>query len=543
MRYRKDFRTIHKDDVMDKFYYAQRLHQEGQLTEAERCYRQLIKKNPEHGESLHHLGILCAQRQDYHAALSYLTQATVQLPQCATLYNHLGNVRKKLQQYPAAIAAFQTALQLNPQFAEAYNNLGNIYFSTNDPTTAIHYYQQALAQAPHYPDACYNLGLAYLRAQEHSLALAAFNRLLMMTPLHVGAHYQLGMLHMTLQQPTHALTHFAQVLEINPNYREAHANSGLCYLQQQDYHNARIHYRAALDLDPNDNDAEYQLAIIAKEFNNLDLALQHYLAILARDPQHVAAHNNAAVCFLKKQLPTLALQHFKQAQDLGYTNPSIDYMITALSHTTIPDKAPDAYIKNLFDHYAHHFEQHLRNGLDYQVPELLFAVLQRLNGSRVYSSMADLGCGTGLCGSQFKAIVKYLVGVDLSTGMLAQARDKNIYDELIEADMVDYLKRSTRQFDVITVADVIVYLGDLQPLFQSIAQSLTRGGWCLLSSEIGTEQNYTLTASGRFSHHPDYLKTVALQNQLVVIASELHPTRLEYGAKIVGLITVLRRAE
>jgi predicted TPR repeat methyltransferase len=37
-------------------------------------------------------------------------------------------------------------------------------------------------------------------------------------------------------------------------------------------------------------------------------------------------------------------------------------------------------------------------------------------------SMLDLGCGTGLAGAAFRPQVDWLVGVDLSPGMIAEAR-------------------------------------------------------------------------------------------------------------------------
>ena len=42
----------------------------------------------------------------------------------------------------------------------------------------------------------------------------------------------------------------------------------------------------------------------------------------------------------------------------------------------------------------------------------------------------DAGCGTGLCGPLVAPHAQRLTGVDLSAGMLAQASEKGVYDEL-----------------------------------------------------------------------------------------------------------------
>jgi predicted TPR repeat methyltransferase len=59
----------------------------------------------------------------------------------------------------------------------------------------------------------------------------------------------------------------------------------------------------------------------------------------------------------------------------------------------------------------------------------------------------DAGCGTGLCGTIIAPFACRLVGVDLSEGMLAHAKDKNVYHRLVKAELgsicVTTAKRST----------------------------------------------------------------------------------------------------
>ncbi|KMO28240.1 methyltransferase type 12, partial [Methylobacterium tarhaniae] len=101
-----------------------------------------------------------------------------------------------------------------------------------------------------------------------------------------------------------------------------------------------------------------------------------------------------------------------------------------------------AYVRALFDGYAGRFERHLVEGLGYCGPALIRAALERLRGPEVrFGRVLDLGCGTGLMGRALCGIAGTLTGIDLSPGMLAEARRTGLYARLQEGDLRDVLSR------------------------------------------------------------------------------------------------------
>ena len=56
-------------------------------------------------------------------------------------------------------------------------------------------------------------------------------------------------------------------------------------------------------------------------------------------------------------------------------------------------------------------------------------------------TVLDLGCGTGLMGQYLRDNAAQLIGIDLSAAMLEEARNKQIYDALVEGDIVEYCRR------------------------------------------------------------------------------------------------------
>src|ERR1700722_4221582 len=102
------------------------------------------------------------------------------------------------------------------------------------------------------------------------------------------------------------------------------------------------------------------------------------------------------------------------------------------------DAAPamtETYVRRLFDQYAGRYDAALIERLDYRGPALLRAAV----GAVVcpaglpmrFGSVLDLGCGTGLAGAAFRPLADWLVGVDLSPAMTAQAETKKLYDRLV----------------------------------------------------------------------------------------------------------------
>ena len=104
--------------------------------------------------------------------------------------------------------------------------------------------------------------------------------------------------------------------------------------------------------------------------------------------------------------------------------------------------------------------------------------------------------------------------------MLAQAREKGVYDTLVEAELLGYLQENTQHYDLIVAADVLPYSGDLRPLFDALQQRLTPQGLFVFSSEISLDEPWALQDSARFCHHPDYLHQLCDEHNLEILFEE-----------------------
>src|SRR5262249_57510853 len=100
--------------------------------------------------------------------------------------------------------------------------------------------------------------------------------------------------------------------------------------------------------------------------------------------------------------------------------------------------------------------------LSYRAPALVAAMLEDAGLEQAHRlDVLDAGCGTGLCGALVAPFARRLVGLDLSEGMLAHAKDKNVYHALIKAELTDYLRDHSEAFDLIVAAAALLSFRDL----------------------------------------------------------------------------------
>jgi predicted TPR repeat methyltransferase len=224
-------------------------------------------------------------------------------------------------------------------------------------------------------------------------------------------------------------------------------------------------------------------------------------------------------------------------------NPMIAFYQGMLLGGLAPERMPVDCVRHEFDEFAPSFDMVLAR-LQYRVPSMLAIRLARHLRLDANCRTADLGCGTGLTGQVAKPYSAYLVGVDLSAGMLGIAKERGIYDELVEADLCDFLGSSTAHFDLVVAGDSLVYLGDLLPLFRTVHSTMTGNGMLLFSLELAElDSPYTLGATGRFAHSESALRDWLAACNFKVLSLEFEVLRMESGRAVDGMLVVAQAQE
>jgi predicted TPR repeat methyltransferase len=205
----------------------------------------------------------------------------------------------------------------------------------------------------------------------------------------------------------------------------------------------------------------------------------------------------------------------------------------------------EPYVRRLFDQYAARYDSALTEHLDYRGPALLRgaveAVMREAGRPMRFGSMLDLGCGTGLGGGAFRPFVDWLVGVDLSPAMIAQAAPKGLYDRLVTGDLAGCLAdeiANRAAYHLVLAADVFVYVNDLDPIAAGIARVLAPNGWFAFTVETHAGDGVRLLPTLRYAHGDDYVRGVLGAAGLAPAHIAAASVRSEKGVPVDSLVVV-----
>ena len=184
--------------IEETFALAVQNHKKNNLKLAEELYKEILKINPKHFESIFFLGTLLVQTHKFDMAKELFQKATQMKPDNANAHYNLGNVLKELGEYEKAVSNYQNAIKNNPNFIEAHNNLGVLFRELGELQKAKNCYKKVIEIQPN----------------------------------NAKAHSNLGNILIELGEREKSMQYFKKALEIKPNFVEAQANISNFYISE-----------------------------------------------------------------------------------------------------------------------------------------------------------------------------------------------------------------------------------------------------------------------------------------------------------------------
>ena len=184
------------------------LHQQGNFSEAQVIYEQILMGKPDHFDALQLLGVLFAQVKKYSQSVEFLSKALEINPNHAGAFSNRGIALKELKQFDEALASYDQAIAVKPDYLDAYSNRGNLLMELSRFDEALASYDQAIKINPDYAEAYHNRGTILQELRQFDEALASYG----------------------------------QAIKINPNYADAHWNAAICNFIKGNFKTGWIEY-------------------------------------------------------------------------------------------------------------------------------------------------------------------------------------------------------------------------------------------------------------------------------------------------------------
>ena len=477
------------------------------MEEAETMFRQVLQRCPHHIEAHLSLGICLLQNGDAEGAYTQFKFVVQVAPNWPGGHANMGNALLKLQRAEEAVASYQRSLDITPS-ASVYVAQSNVFMMLGDFEKAMSMVRQALELDPHDADLIALLGRHHSVSGEIDQAAECFRRVSEIDALNIDAINQNGELLLELGRIEEAEAQFRKILDADPDQPLALLNLTLTLRARGQTDQAEEFLQRALEVNP--SSAEW-----------FDQAVRRLICV---------GRVEEATRFLDKWL------------ELAPDNPIAHHLRAACTGSHTGTRASNDYVRAEFDRFATHFEWKLR-ALRYCGPELVEAAMAKhvpADGPQL--DILDAGCGTGLCADILRSRARKLVGVDLSEGMIAGAAVRDVYDELVTAELTSWLAEQTSRFDLIVSADLLIYFGDVTLFVEVAAQALKQDGKLIFTVEelSGSSQDigFQLNSSGRYSHTERHLRGALAKAGLVMVSVETHKLRTEHFKPVTGLVCV-----
>ena len=285
-------------DAEEDLQKAIGFHQTGKLRQAELVCQQILQIHPWNVNTLHLLGVIAYQVENFEIAGDLIGQAIEVEPNQSSFFFSLGLVLKKQGKLAESVNAYYKVLEIDPNNADAYNNLGNILGSSGKLEEAVDTYRKALEINPNDIKIYNNLSLALKRQGKLAEAIDTYHKVLEIDSTDVGTYRNLGMVLAEQGELEEAIDAYCKALEIDSTDARTHNNFGIILKEQGKLEEAIDAYCKALEIAPGYADAYNNLGNVLQLQGNFEEAVVVYQKALEINSQFSEAHKNLGMLLL-----------------------------------------------------------------------------------------------------------------------------------------------------------------------------------------------------------------------------------------------------
>jgi len=210
-------------------------HQAGRLAEAEKCYRQILARQPGHVDALQLMGVIAHQAARHDLAIDWIGQAIAVNSNVAAFHNNLGEAHRAAGNLDRAIACYRRAIALERMSPDARTNLIRTLVQQQNQAEALKEIWAALDLGQDVVQLLIEIIAALAGEFQFDEAIALTRTALAKRPRDARLLVVLGNTLHAAARLGESLNAYDEALEILPDSAEAHWNKALLLLTLGDY--------------------------------------------------------------------------------------------------------------------------------------------------------------------------------------------------------------------------------------------------------------------------------------------------------------------
>jgi len=304
-------------DPKREFEEALAVHRLGDLVNAQKKYRAILRRAPRNFDVNYLLGLIFLQSGQFEDADRQFSRAIKINPNSSKAFNDRGNALLELNRPKEALVNYDKAIALDANFTDAFNNRGNALFKLGRMDEAVASYEKAIALNPNSAKPFFNKGNVLRALKRLDDAISSYGRSIELKPDYAEAFNNRGNTFLDLRRFEEATADYVKAIRLNPFLVEAYCNQVSALLDLNRLEEASALSDKAVALDPNFAQAWVARGNVLRNLHRYDEALASYEKALAVEPDTLDAWLGRGTVFYELNLNDKAISDFERAVQIN----------------------------------------------------------------------------------------------------------------------------------------------------------------------------------------------------------------------------------
>ena len=274
---------------------------DGNLEEAENCFREAQSRNANDSNTLTCLGYTLKELGRFVEARVLLRRAVALIgnaPEAHEANYLIGQIAEQTGDLQSAKIQYLEVLRLEPDFSLACSDLVRIYPLLGQQDEVPQLLRQCAATSPAKADYHQWYGNWLLESKQYDAAIQEFDKLVQLGAALAEVHCNRGIALQSVNRIDEALESYNTAIALSPSLAQAYTNRGSVFKLRNQLDAAIADFSESIRLSPGSATPYSNLGEALRDARQLDAAIRNYDVAIALEPQESVSYWNKCLALL-----------------------------------------------------------------------------------------------------------------------------------------------------------------------------------------------------------------------------------------------------